>query len=621
MNYGVLLSFVDFLKSAGNFILDLLIFALVLGIIVGIHELGHFIFARKANVLCREYAIGMGPKLWKKKKGETVYSLRAFPLGGFCAIAGEEEEPDPFKDSKQIKLNIVDGVVKAFYPEIDDESVAYPIYNIVSYDIYDEKQTGDLYFEVEKDGEITRYAVDPQAIIYTKKDEYQIAPYNRTLHSKGKGARALVMFGGPLMNFLLAIVVYFIAALFIGFAKTESNVLGGVSIGGSVSELYAEEIAYEDLNKIDLNKFHLIYTESIKETENIEAFKKEYLEKFPTEFNRETIYVMYKRVDFLKKGDVITALETKTLGKKNINSWDDLTVYLDEYDEKYLAEDVKIYYTRAGEEKSLVATPFIEINNILIGSGWNADLTGPVVINALVEDLYDSSRGLGDNTGLQLGDIILEIEGIKNPTWADVRKVFAEYVGGADTDEDYIDIVVKHSDGKEEPLKLKPYSKDIMVNQSSLSGEVPSITDAIIGISPETKFSFVKSIGYGFEKTWSAVTAVFKTFKLLFSNTVTVKNLSGPIGIFSITSQVRQIGFTSVLTLIGFLSVNIGLLNLLPIPALDGGRLVFVAYEAITKKKPNQKVETALITVTMLLLFGLIIFVSFNDVLRLLGVK
>lgn len=614
MNYGVLLSFVDFLKSAGNFILDLLIFALVLGIIVGIHELGHFIFARKANVLCREYAIGMGPKLWKKKKGETVYSLRAFPLGGFCAIAGEEEEPDPFKDSKQIKLNIVDGVVKAFYPEIDDESVAYPIYNIVSYDIYDEKQTGDLYFEVEKDGEITRYAVDPQAIIYTKKDEYQIAPYNRTLHSKGKGARALVMFGGPLMNFLLAIVVYFIAALFIGFAKTESNVLGGVSIGGSVSELYAEEFAYEDLNKIDLNKFHLIYTESIKETENIEAFKKEYLEKFPTEFNRETIYVMYKRVDFLKKGDVITALETKTLGKKNINSWDDLTVYLDEYDEKYLAEDVKIYYTRAGEEKSLVATPFIEINNILIGSGWNADLTGPVVINALVEDLYDSSRGLGDNTGLQLGDIILEIEGIKNPTWADVRKVFAEYVGGTDTDEDYIDIVVKHSDGKEEPLKLKPYSKDIMVNQSSLSGEVPSITDAIIGISPETKFSFIKSIGYGFEKTWSAVTAVFKTFKLLFSNTVTVKNLSGPIGIFSITSQVRQIGFTSVLTLIGFLSVNIGLLNLLPIPALDGGRLVFVAYEAVTKKKPNPKVETILITITFVLLMLLMIFVAFQDI-------
>ena len=62
-------------------------------------------------------------------------------------------------------------------------------------------------------------------------------------------------------------------------------------------------------------------------------------------------------------------------------------------------------------------------------------------------------------------------------------------------------------------------------------------------------------------------------------------------------------------------------MNLLPIPALDGGRLVFVAYEAITRKKPSEKVETILISVTMILLLGLIVFVSFNDILRLLGVK
>ncbi|HEY8405611.1 MAG TPA: site-2 protease family protein, partial [Acholeplasma sp.] len=65
----------------------------------------------------------------------------------------------------------------------------------------------------------------------------------------------------------------------------------------------------------------------------------------------------------------------------------------------------------------------------------------------------------------------------------------------------------------------------------------------------------------------------------------------------------------------------VGLLNLLPIPALDGGRLVFLGYEAITKKKPNQKVETALIAVTMILLFGLMIYVFYNDLLRLIGVK
>ena len=62
-------------------------------------------------------------------------------------------------------------------------------------------------------------------------------------------------------------------------------------------------------------------------------------------------------------------------------------------------------------------------------------------------------------------------------------------------------------------------------------------------------------------------------------------------------------------------------MNLLPVPALDGGRLLFLGYEAVTKKKPSQKVETALISITMILLFGLIIYVSFNDILRLIGVK
>ena len=75
-----------------DFIIGLLAFVFVLGIIIAVHEGGHFYFARKANVLCREYAFGMGPILLKKKKGETLYSLRAFPIGGFCAIAGEVED-------------------------------------------------------------------------------------------------------------------------------------------------------------------------------------------------------------------------------------------------------------------------------------------------------------------------------------------------------------------------------------------------------------------------------------------------------------------------------------------------------------------------------------------------
>ena len=67
---------------------------LVFGVLIAVHELGHFLAAKACGVRVNEFAIGMGPALWKKQKGDTQYSLRAFPIGGFCAMEGEEEDSD-----------------------------------------------------------------------------------------------------------------------------------------------------------------------------------------------------------------------------------------------------------------------------------------------------------------------------------------------------------------------------------------------------------------------------------------------------------------------------------------------------------------------------------------------
>ena len=75
--------------------MTLLYFVIILGVIVFIHELGHFIFAKKAGIYCYEFSIGMGPKIFGKKfKSETEYCLRLIPLGGFVSMAGEEVEVD-----------------------------------------------------------------------------------------------------------------------------------------------------------------------------------------------------------------------------------------------------------------------------------------------------------------------------------------------------------------------------------------------------------------------------------------------------------------------------------------------------------------------------------------------
>ena len=81
-----------------SFILNLLLFILILGIIVFIHEFGHFIFAKLTGVYVYEFAIGMGPKLFGKKGKETEYTLRAIPIGGFCQLAGEDLDDDDAKE-------------------------------------------------------------------------------------------------------------------------------------------------------------------------------------------------------------------------------------------------------------------------------------------------------------------------------------------------------------------------------------------------------------------------------------------------------------------------------------------------------------------------------------------
>ena len=85
--------------------LGILVFIFVLGLIVLIHEGGHFLVAKYYGILCHEFSIGMGPAVWSKKKGETTYSIRAIPFGGYVAMAGEEAEKEMVKVDQVVGLS------------------------------------------------------------------------------------------------------------------------------------------------------------------------------------------------------------------------------------------------------------------------------------------------------------------------------------------------------------------------------------------------------------------------------------------------------------------------------------------------------------------------------------
>lgn len=144
----------------------------------------------------------------------------------------------------------------------------------------------------------------------------------------------------------------------------------------------------------------------------------------------------------------------------------------------------------------------------------------------------------------------------------------------------------------------------------------------MIGIglpSPERKeISFFESIKYGAQETIAQTVLIFDTLKNLIRG-IGVENLSGPLGIFNMTSQSIQAGWLVFINLLGLLSLNIGIFNLLPLPVLDGGRILLVGIEKVTGKTLSEKTEMAIMGISFALLIGLMIFVTFNDLTRLFG--
>ncbi|MBM3205542.1 RIP metalloprotease RseP [Candidatus Shapirobacteria bacterium] len=105
----------------------------------------------------------------------------------------------------------------------------------------------------------------------------------------------------------------------------------------------------------------------------------------------------------------------------------------------------------------------------------------------------------------------------------------------------------------------------------------------------------------------------------LFTQGVVPKDVAGPVGIFQITGMVAKSGFLNVLQFAGFLSINLAVINILPFPALDGGRLVFIIYEVVARRKPKPAIERWVNTAGMALLLCLIFLLTLNDLKRLLG--
>lgn len=544
-------------------IVSIIAFVLIIGLIILIHEGGHFFFAKRAGILCHEFSIGMGPVIYKKQFGETTFCIRAIPIGGFVSMAGEEVANELIKVGNEIGINTENDLITEII--LDDKLDCKQRGEVVDLDLYGENKE-DLFITLSFNNQNNYYKVKRDAVyIFEKGKKLQITPYDRCFESKSLLQRFLTIFAGPFMNMVLAMLIYLIVAFFTGVPNVDSTKIGGLTEGYNAIEVLEVDDEILSIDGMDVSTY----------TEFGEALDKVFA-----------------------SGDTIVTIEVLRDGKEYT------------YDVEATTYIASIGISNIQAPKNSTEVEGLVLGNLAIRykddkkKGEYPLASGDVLTKVRVDSIIDGNTHIGDVINLtswgQLANILAE-ENLCN--------VYFEYYSNAKKDIVTIDEQVGKS------IIIESYTNEVLNNQ-----RIEKIQQRV-GISASMHFDLFGCIGLAFENFWYDFTLIFRTLGLLIAPSdvrqVGVSDLSSFVGIYSIVEMYVGAGLLALLSLTAMLSVNIGVMNILPIPALDGGRIVFLGYELVTRKKPSKKVENTINNVFLILLMILFVFITFNDILRL----
>lgn len=410
-------------------------FIVIFGALVFFHELGHLVFAKRAGILCREFAIGFGPKVFSHKKGETTYTIRLLPIGGFVRMAGEDPEVVEIKPGYRIGLLFDDD--NKVNKIILNNKEKYPNCRIIEVEYADiERELFIKGYPEDEEESLKSFSVSQTAVVVENGLETQIAPYNRQFGSKTLPQRAMAIFAGPMMNFVLAFFVFIIIALLQGVPTNEP-----------------------------------------------------------------------------KLGEI---------------------------------------------------TP----------------------------------DGAAKAAGLVKGDLVQSINGAEISSWTDVVEIIRE------NPNEKLDFTITRN-GEDLEIPVTPKEQTVEGNKIG-----------IIGVYSPVEKSPVQAITSGFEETYFWTKQIFVMLGKLVTGQFSIDMLSGPVGIYVSTDTVVQSGIYYVMKWAAILSINLGIMNLLPLPALDGGRLMFFAVEAVRGKPIDRHKEGLVHFIGFALLMLLMLVVTWNDIQR-----
>lgn len=249
-----------------------------------------------------------------------------------------------------------------------------------------------------------------------------------------------------------------------------------------------------------------------------------------------------------------------------------------------------------------------------MGPGFNIVLSFAVLFTAcLIFGGTTTTLVLGEvpkeypayEAGLRVGDTILEVDGKKVSTWTQARLEMSTIELGSP-----IEFKIKKEDGTTQIIEVVPK------NEESEDGKT---TSYVYGVSSKLKKynGLTKSIEYAFVETKNIILSMGTTLKFLFTGSLSVNDLSGPVGIYEVVDEQAKSGISDLLYLMAYLSINVGVMNLIPFPAFDGGHILFLLIEKIRRKPVSQNVEATITGIGFICLILLMIYVTCNDVINL----
>jgi regulator of sigma E protease len=581
---------------------NILIFALFIGTLVFFHELGHFAVAKWCGVKVHAFSLGFGPELIAFTKGETRYRIALLPLGGYVKMLGEQ-------------------------PGVDE---------------------------------------DP--------DE----DYSRSLAAKPLWQRTAVVAAGPIANFLLAAVVY--QTLFIGnqtFSDTKLGVVSrsgaayeaGIRPGDKITHINGESVStWEDIGegiggrpgeKVSVTverggeaqKFSLV-PKPVEEMNPFGEMEPRGKVGISLSYVKPAIAVLDAQspaaLAGLKTGDRILSVDGKP-----VQAWQDLRQAFAET----LKDSVVVTYQRGNEQVDATlqletVKPEAAADNATDVSAETPREEAALPLPAVARDAWTSIQlGKAGYTGLvALDSVIAEVEAETPAHGAGLKpgdrllsvSVYP-FVEGKDVASEpsstqlidvwAMDLSTLQKEDARSTFEFK-VQRGTEVLSVPLSLATKDVSDPFRGKRQEVVFGakntqgtldayrFEREVGFleSAEKAWARVGRDFSVigigFWKLIGGSVSIDNVGGPIMLFVIAEQSADRGWGTFWSTLAFISVNLGLLNLLPIPVLDGGHLMFYAFEAVRRRPPSMRAREIGHMIGLALLLTLMVVAVSNDVIR-----